>query len=366
MGILLLFLLFVIMPISIGVFFLRLNIAMKSGGGRNIIIKDMLNKNRELDCEDEPALGIAYVLGLFSIFGIYQFAYLPFVVTTQEFMPTVYVYFAILISLSLFSLVINCKYIVKMIIHFVKRIKAFPFITWVVFALIAYQVFYVAYYEHVYYDDIYYFNQATEALASNTMFVYDPRTGIPIINFPVRYAFSGFNLCVAAMSVFLGLHPMIIFCTIIPIVFIPATYIVYSMIADKLFSKDRQKTGLFLFFLAILNLFGFYSTYFSTSVFLLDRIWEGKGLLGVIVIPLLFWYMIKISKRQENLSDWAGIFCVNFCACSFTSMSVYLTLVFLWAFAFVFTILQKSTRLIIPTIICTLVNFLTFIAYIIF
>ncbi len=362
-SLLLLFILFAAIPVVLGSFFLRLNFAVKAENDKSSIMKNMLRAKQNFEFEDEPALGAAWVLGLFSVFGIYQIVYLPFVLTTQEFMPTYYLWLALMLVFTGISLLKNYYFIYKMIVHFIRRIRATPLIFVFALFVIALQIYYSAAYEHIDPDATYYFPQATEALESNTMFVYDPRTGIEASSLNIRYAFSGYNISVAAFSLFLGQHPMMIFCTILPVFFILAAYIVYAMIGDRLFLGDREKTGYFVLFLSVINLFGYYTAY-NTSAFLLRRIWEGKGIVGSIIIPLLFWYMIKISKREEKLSDWVGIFWLNFCACAFSSMAVYLTLVFLWSFALVFSIIQKSKRLIIPTIVCTIINFVIFAAYI--
>ncbi len=362
-SLLLLFILFAAIPVILGSVFLRLDIAAKAENSKSGIIKNMLKTKQSFEFEDEPALGVAWVLGLFSVFGIYQIVYLPFVLTTQEFMPTYYLWLALMLILTAISLLKNYYFIYKMVVNFIRRIKKTPVILIFAFLIIGIQLYYTAAYEHIDPDATYYFPQATEALESNTMFVYDPRTGIEATSLSVRYAFSGYNISVAAFSLFLGQHPMMIFCTIFPVVFVLAAYVVYAMIGDRLFFGDREKSGYFVLFLSVINLFGYYTAY-NTSAFLLRRVWEGKGVLGVVLIPLLFWYMIKISKRKENLSDWIGMFWLNFCACALSSMAVYLTLVFLWSFTLVFSIIQKSKRLIIPTIVCTIINFVIFAAYI--
>ncbi len=366
MGVVLVFILFIAIPVILGSFFLRLDIATKDTNDKSSILKSMLKTKQIFEFEDEPTLGIAWVLGLFSIFGIYQVAYIPFIFTTQEFMPTYYVWMALMLTLTVISLFKNYYYIYKMVIHFIVRIRKTPIVTIVALLFIGFQIYYTATYAHIDWDDLYYFPLATEALESNTMFVYDPRSGIYASSLNTRYAFSGYNICVAAISLFVDLHPMIIFCTIFPVIFVSAAYIVYAMISDRLFSGDREKTGYFLLFLAVINLFGYYSEHYSVSAFLLQRVWQGKGLLAVVIIPLLFWYMIRISKKEERLSDWVAIFCINFYACALSSMAVYLTLVFLWSFALVFSIIQKSKRLIVPTIICTVINFIIFAVYLIY
>lgn len=96
-----------------------------------------------------------------------------------------------------------------------------------------------------------------------------------------------------------GIAPAVFAHKYLPFYLLLLCYAVYALIGMQLFRDDREKTSIFLLFAGALHLFGYFSTHTVQAVMLL-RIWQGKALVGAMLIPAMYYLMYEIMEHAEE------------------------------------------------------------------
>lgn len=192
-------------------------------------------------------------------------------------------------------------------------------------ALICYQLYFIHHHMYLEWDDTYYVNLANEAVRSDKIYWVYPETGA-FADFDKRYVLSLWPIFYAWLSRLTGVIPTIMAHTILPWLIIPLAYMAYALIGERLFPKDRQMQGMFLAFAVLLHLF-MSGEHTAGLTFLSITPWVGKGVLASILIPILFYWILRISQ-EEGRSNWIllGITCMG--GSLLSSMGIMLTPVF--------------------------------------
>lgn len=207
--------------------------------------------------------------------------------------------------------------------------------------LICYQLYFIHHHMYLEWDDTYYVNLANEAIHSNKIYWIYPETGA-IADFDKRYVLSLWPIFYAWLSKLLGVLPTIMAHTILPWLMIPIAYMIYALIGKELFEEDRQMQGMFLAFSVLLHLF-MSGEHTSGLTFLSITPWVGKGVLATVLIPMLF-YLVMRAVREGAFGIWMvlGITCLG--GCLLSSMGIMLTPVFVGAAVFLVSIWKKSLK----------------------
>ncbi len=151
-------------------------------------------------------------------------------------------------------------------------------------------------------DAAYYVANAATSLQTDMMNVYDPYTGEWQDHFQVRYFFATFTMNDAVMCRLFSVHPLIWCKTVMAGTSVALTDMVLFMTGRKLFSKDRAKVLCFFLFCAVMNFC--FITIFTSSNFLVTRTYEGKCLLGNVVLPAVFYLYLKLLENVKSREDW--------------------------------------------------------------
>ncbi|MBE6013787.1 MAG: hypothetical protein E7241_00265 [Lachnospiraceae bacterium] len=189
----------------------------------------------------------------------------------------------------------------------------------IVLLLILIQVYFVVVNWHSDADDATYVGIATTSLYSDSINQFNPLTGaqIDVAQFK-DYILAPFSIFWAMIAKLFAIHPAIVMHTLMPIIFIPFSYMVYFLIGRRLL-KDKDKTWCFLLFVALINIFGNWSIR-STSTFLLFRIWQGKAVLCSILIPLTVLLLTRLKDEGATIWDWLLLFLCMSSACLVSGM----------------------------------------------
>jgi hypothetical protein len=113
---------------------------------------------------------------------------------------------------------------------------------------------------------------------------------------------SPWTMLEAYWSKLSGIAPAILCHKYLPLYLILLCYAVYALIGMKVFNDDREKLSMFLIFVSALNIFGYYSTH-STQAVMLLRIWQGKALVGALMIPVMIYLMWSIMDGYRESTD---------------------------------------------------------------
>ncbi len=192
-------------------------------------------------------------------------------------------------------------------------------------------------------DDAYYGVQALIAQQIDTLYRINPYTGrsSPL---DVRHALALFPIWEAYVGSMSGIHATIICHSVVPLVLIPLTYVLYYQIGRRLFGKKKEMLPMFMALIALWQLFGNVSIY-TTETFFLTRTWQGKSFAGNFVIPAVIWIFLCLfpeggqPPRKESPSDgedcgkgkaigtgpWVLLTCLNLAGGASSSLAIFLS-----------------------------------------
>lgn len=248
--------------------------------------------------------GFAAMLALFEIVSV------PFILLKMSFRYVYSIYAVLLLILSVMAIVKHRK-LIKMDCGRFGGIKDKNLWYVPAFFLIALQIMISVMYTHIDDDDAFYVASAVTTVETDTMYQYSAYTGERQEVMPSRYVLSPFPVFTAAVSKLTHVHPTVLAHTVFPGIFIAFCYLVYFLFAELLFEGAKKEKGLFLFFTCVLSIFGYCSVYTSSS-FMLLRIWQGKALLAGFLIPyVLYLYMAERGKKNsicKMLRFWSASF----------------------------------------------------------
>lgn len=202
-------------------------------------------------------------------------------------------------------------------------------------------------------DDAYYVGMAMTSFQTDTISVYHPYLGTPVkLKTMANYVLSPYPIFWAMWSKVLKIHPAILMRSILPAINIAWSYVVYRLLAKKIFLTERKRI-IFLLIVVLANLFGAYSDR-ASAVFLLQRVWQGKGALAAILIPMLWYLLIRLRKEGENTYVYVELFVTILAACLTSSMALFLCPVLMGAFGLEYLISERRWSVVGRLILCTL------------
>jgi len=305
----------------------------------------LIKKNKS----DQNSLFLTYLAGIICMFATFQIFSIPMIFMNMSLDSLMYIWCGTLVLLTIISIFEN-KTLKRIRKDTRNTFKIFERSTLFVFLCICIQIFIFAYTQHLEGDDSFYLGTATTAWGTNTMYKFDPYTGDPLASFPARYVLAPFPILIAILGNLLQMHPVIVAHTVLPFILIPMSYMTLYLIARHLFPNRTKAVSLFMFFVVILHSFGYFSVY-STSTFLLLRIWQGKAVIANILLPFSFLFMIKIMKEEGSKSEWILLFLTTLASCMVSSMGVILIPFFIGCFGVSYAIVKKKIRILLYTII---------------
>ena len=293
--------------------------------------------------EESKSILLAIVVGYIIEFAICQLITVPMIFLEYSFTILFNTYMSIIAVLSLISIILNIKQIKEICIYNFKSIKAFPkLLTIVTIILIAFQVYGFVGYAHIDDDDAYYVATSLVTINTDSLYKYSPTTGSsePGGDQDVyRYKLAPFPVFTSIISKTIDIHSTIVAHLIIPIVFVPIVYILYGLIANELFGKDKKNVFLFLMIMCILHLWGG-SSIRSNFAFLLFRIWQGKSILANFIMPAILFFFIKAEKHSYKFGFCFILFLIILGGVLTTTMGIGLPPMMLVLLCFIYEIVK--------------------------
>jgi len=134
--------------------------------------------------------------------------------------------------------------------------------------------------------------------------------------------------------------PTIMAHTILPWLMIPLAYMVYYLIGKRLFKEDRELQGMFLAMAVLLHLY-MSGQHTSGLTFLSITPWVGKGVLAAILIPLLFYWILRLTEESRR-KYWLMLGMTGLGGCLLSSMGIMLSPVFIGTAVFLVSLGKKK------------------------
>lgn len=310
------------------------------------------------------ALGFLGLLqGMFTIFGVFQIVAIPLIFLRESLTLLVWVMGVIVGGLMLLSLVLHIKKIPDIIRAYLRALASMPWQLWAAGVFVVIQTCISVIGFHVDNDDAFYVASAATAVETDTIFSVNPYTGDPYGALPTRYVLSPFPGFIGMLSKVSGIHTAVIAHTLLPAILIPFCYVVYALIGKKLFRSDKKKIGNFLILVSVIHIFSNYSVY-TTGVFLLTRVWQGKAVLTGILLPAVICLGLYTFDKKGKGKNWISMLLLMFSCCMVSSMGVFLGALVFGMLAVVGAIGYKRFSIIPLSIVCCLPNMLYGVIYI--
>lgn len=330
------------------------------------IMKDEYEKN---------SIALSYILGTMTVFILYQIPAVPMIIMRQSFSTLTNIWVIEITILCLASFILNFrrfKIIASKkkdeIAGWVKTDLFSKLLTLSFVALVMIQAFLLSYASIYDTDDARYTAESLDAMNTDKMLLTHPLTG-EILSAPlgemVKDVVSPFSMMQASVSKIANIHPATLCHVVLPLFLIPLCYLVYWLLAGKVFgAENREKRLFFMNFMCVLFIFGRMSAFWD-SAYLLWRIWQGKAILAAIIIPLLFWIMYGIIK-DVNCREYDVLLCLTMWAsCILTPMGMVIPVVISGIYGLLICFYNKKIRVLfrlcicyIPTIIYLIVSML--------
>lgn len=280
-----------------------------------------------------PEPGFAFSLGYILMWAVFQLAAVPYIMKADRFPRIVFVFEVISLTLAIGGALLFLLHAKRglwrksdLAEKFVSFGKTFlkkgerskgllilllwgMFLAGLLFQML--QAYRLAYADG---DDAFYIPISVSAQSDN-LYTVNPYTG-DSTELNMRYGLAPFPIWVAFIASKCQVNAGVAAHSLIPLVLIPVTYILYLEIG-KLLCADvvsgREEKGqvrreallpLFMIFVTLLQIFGNYSIY-PVSTFLLTRTRQGKAALGNVILPffvLLLYKMAQEVKERGKLS----------------------------------------------------------------
>lgn len=243
-------------------------------------------------------------------------------------------------------------------------------IEWILFlVLLGFQLYKAVAYASYDGDDAYYVVESLIAQQAETMYSILPYTGRHT-GLDIRHAMAVFPMWVAFVATKGHIHATILSHSVLPLVLIPLTYLVFYETGRILFRGtggnhevfSRENLPVFMILMGIFQVFGNVSIY-TNETFFLTRTWQGKTVAGSLVIPALLWLFLLIyegtgdrgitgrrerrNRTERKAGLWFLLVCVNMTAGICSSIAVFLVSVLMAVTAFCLAIVERDYKIVI-------------------
>lgn len=186
--------------------------------------------------------------------------------------------------------------------------------------LIGVQTYFAGAYQHTDDDDSRFVVLEVLAVEQDVMYTYDPvDSGLSYWDMGEvkKDMTSPWTMFVAYISKISDVAPAILSHKYLPLFLIPMCYAVYALMGMFFFKNDLEKTSIFLILAAALHMYGYSSTHTVSAVMLL-RIWQGKALVGALLLPFVFYLLCEMSEK-DACTAWYGLAAVAAAAAALAS-----------------------------------------------
>ncbi len=212
------------------------------------------------------------------------------------------------------------------------------------------QAVFVVMWQTDYWDATYYIGDVSLSVYTNTISLYDPLTGDMRQTFDIRHCFATYLVQDAVVCKAFGIHPLIEMKTVMGVVVTILNNLVIYNIARLFFKGDREHTGLMLVFALLLNLFTY--TAYTSSSFLLLRSYEGKAVLGSVIVPAVLYVAARLYQDYQNRAYWWLLFLLCQSGCAISSSAMTLLPVEVGAFALSLALIKRDVRPFAKGVLC--------------
>lgn len=219
-------------------------------------------------------------------------------------------------------------------------------------------------------DDETYCGTAVTSWYTDTVDRYGPNSGVlqPAF-YNQKYNIASWPVYSAMLAVLTGIHPAVIFRTILPLFEIPMAYFIAYLLLRCFLARERGKALLGLVYYQLLTLLTAENMpQTSGEWWLVVNCWTGKALTAAIMTPLILWVLIQLERSKDDYEKqkefWKILLVVSWASC-FISASLFFVVpmeLAIWGGLYLLRTKRwtESFRFIVcggPTALCAILTF---------
>ncbi len=156
-------------------------------------------------------------------------------------------------------------------------------------------------------DAAYYVAESSVSAFTNRLGRYDVDNSQRLKRFYLRYVYSAFPMHNAVAARLSGLAAIIQAKTVMPAINVIIANLIYYRIGLVLFKeKDKQYTDMFVCFIFMINQLA--GTLFLPGTFFFTRLYEGKGMIANLVLPMVLCCGLRLWNDAQDRSAWMWLF----------------------------------------------------------
>ena len=307
---------------------------------------------------------LSVITGFFLYYILFDIVCIPITLLYRPLHLLAYIWAGILIALIIISFILNFK---KWRVFFTETAafvkEHLPFVVFLGAFILIVSVVIIYCYQFTL-DAAYYVGTASTSLFTDSIKIYDPYTGMWQDHFEMRYVFNNYAVNDAVMCYLTGLHPLIWTKTVMEAVVIILSFTVLYRLGRALFKEDLLKTGIFIFFSMFLCFF--YSTIYTSSEFFITRTYEGKTILGSVVLPLILLVYIKLLEDHRDSFCWLLLLLVSLGSIVLSNSSGMLFPAALFVFMLPLFLIKRDPLILVKSAAVSLPCLISVVIYILY
>ncbi|HAG70292.1 MAG TPA: hypothetical protein DCL38_10030 [Lachnospiraceae bacterium] len=311
---------------------------------------------------------IRLIVGFFAYYTVFFLVCVPVMKFYRPLSLLAHIWLCVVTAMGITALLLNFRALKKVpavMARALEWIKQNPLILAGFVILIGVQIVLVSCTYNFTLDAAYYVAGVSTNVETDMINVYDPFTGAWQDHFEMRYFFATYSVQDAVVCFLTGISPLILTKSVMAVVIIILTNLVYGLIAGELvrtgitgtkaaapgdeapaLTQAEQKEGSkreALLILAVMTVIFFinvtFNTIYTSSVFLMTRTYEGKAIVGNLAVMAVFYMFIRMNEAAPSAvctltRPWLSVFLICFGASTISStanmlMPVELTVLFL-------------------------------------
>lgn len=169
-------------------------------------------------------------------------------------------------------------------------------------------------------DDSTYCAIATTSWYTDTVNRYSPETGAPgWVLYGGQYVLAAWPVFSASLAQLTGIHPAIVFRTLLPLFEIPMAYGIWYLLARFFFPENRKKALWTLVMVTVVTLIAADKMPQNCAEWwLMVNPWSGKAIASNVMVPMILWILFQLEDAVGTAGQriwWRSLFCACLASC---------------------------------------------------
>lgn len=299
-----------------------------------------------------------FLVGNIFIWALFQLVTVPLVLTKQSFLIVVGIVNVVLVVICLYvffeEIIRNKAECLKFKTFTSKWAGLKPadgFALAVLFAALGWLLYKIISLQHTDADDSRFVVNAVEILRTNRMFLTDLITGQELetwIGEIIKDVTAPWAVYIAYLAKMTGVSAVIMAHSVMPVALILCAMSTFWLLSAEIFKKDITNRSIFMCFVILMNVCGYYSIY-TAETFMLTRIWQGKATVASVAIPAMFLLAMWLYENEKRYGYYVLIALLDIGMCLMSGMGIIIGAIMLGCFGLVYGIVKK--KLWIPIVL---------------